>query len=90
MSIHACSLDSLFENTKKDIIMSILSKKNFFERLSGSRLTREAPRMEAVNNGTPSIIISDKVSERSDRLSMIFQHFLNTCTEFRKSTRTFG
>lgn len=69
--------------------MSFLSKKNFFERLSGSRL-RETPRMEAVN-GTPSIIISNKVSERNDdRLSMIFQRFLNTCTEFRKNARTFG
>lgn len=45
--------------------MSMLSKKNFFERLSGSRLTRETPRMEAANNGTPSIVISNKVSERN-------------------------
>lgn len=59
------------------MIMSILSKKNFFERLSGSRLSREAPRMEATNNGMPSIVIN-KVSEKnSDRLSMIFRRFLN-------------
>lgn len=59
--------------------MSILSKKNFFERLSGSRLSREAPRMEATNNGTPSIVIN-KVSEKNgDRLSMIFRRFLNAC-----------
>lgn len=58
--------------------MSILSKKNFFERLSGSRLTREEPRMEAANNGTPPIVISNKVSEKNgNRLSMIFQRFLN-------------
>jgi len=43
--------------------MSILSKKNFFEKLSGSRLTREAPRIEAINNGTPSIVINNKVKE---------------------------
>ncbi|XP_011874709.1 PREDICTED: transient receptor potential channel pyrexia-like isoform X2 [Vollenhovia emeryi] len=40
--------------------MSILSKKNFFVRLSDSRLTREAPRTEAASNGTPSIVINDK------------------------------
>lgn len=53
--------------------MSIISKKNFFERLSGSRLTREAPRIEDANNGTPSIMITNKVSERnSGRVSMIY------------------
>lgn len=46
--------------------MSILSKKNFFEKLSGSHLKRETPRMEAVNSETPSIVISNKVSERND------------------------
>ncbi|XP_012535072.2 transient receptor potential channel pyrexia [Monomorium pharaonis] len=40
--------------------MSILSKKNFFERLSGSRLTREEPTMEAANNGTQSTMIGNK------------------------------
>ncbi|XP_011696912.1 PREDICTED: transient receptor potential channel pyrexia-like [Wasmannia auropunctata] len=33
--------------------MSLLGKRNFFERLSG-RLTRDAPRIEAAPNGTPS------------------------------------
>ncbi|XP_071578762.1 transient receptor potential channel pyrexia-like [Temnothorax nylanderi] len=45
--------------------MSILGKKNFFERLSGNRLTRETLRMEAANNGTPSIVISNQ-EERED------------------------
>lgn len=45
--------------------MSILSKKNFFERLSGSRLTREAPTMETANNKTPSIVINNE-EERED------------------------
>lgn len=76
-SIHSYDLDNFFKNPKEDMIMSILSKKNFFERLSGSRLSREAPRMEATNNGTPSIVIN-KVSEKNgDRLSMIFRRFLN-------------
>jgi len=43
--------------------MSILSKKNFFEKFSGSRLTREASRIEAINNGTPSIVINNKVKK---------------------------
>ncbi|XP_018342829.1 PREDICTED: transient receptor potential channel pyrexia-like [Trachymyrmex septentrionalis] len=47
------------------MIMSILGKKNFFERLSGSHLTREAPRIEATNNGMPSIVISNKVTALS-------------------------
>jgi len=47
------------------MIMSILGKKNFFERLSGSHLTREAPRIEATNNGMPSVVISNKVSEKN-------------------------
>ncbi|KAG5309607.1 PYX protein, partial [Acromyrmex insinuator] len=42
------------------MIMSILGKKNFFERLSGSHLTREAPRIETTNNGMPSVVISNK------------------------------
>ncbi|KAG5319062.1 PYX protein, partial [Acromyrmex heyeri] len=42
------------------MIMSILGKKNFFERLSGSHLTRQAPRIEATNNGMPSVVISNK------------------------------
>ncbi|XP_072748034.1 transient receptor potential channel pyrexia [Anoplolepis gracilipes] len=40
--------------------MSILRKKNFFKRLSGSRLTREAPRMETANNKTPSIVVNNE------------------------------
>ncbi|EGI63807.1 Transient receptor potential channel pyrexia [Acromyrmex echinatior] len=44
------------------MIMSILGKKNFFERLSGSHLTREAPRIETTNNGMPSVVISNKLS----------------------------
>lgn len=56
--------------------MSILSKKNFFARLSGSRLMREVPRIETVNNGTPSMI-GNKVSKKiDDQLSMIFRRFL--------------
>ncbi|XP_011152555.1 transient receptor potential channel pyrexia-like [Harpegnathos saltator] len=39
--------------------MSILSRKNFFKRLSGSRLTREAPVMEAATR-TPSIVINSE------------------------------
>lgn len=46
--------------------MSILSKKNFFEKFTGSRLTREAPRMETANNKTPSTVINNEVSERND------------------------
>jgi len=42
--------------------MSVLNKKNFFEKLSGSRLTRETPRIEVINNGT-SIVINNKVKE---------------------------
>lgn len=53
--------------------MSILSKKNFFEKFSGSRLKRETSRMETANNETPSIAISNKVSERDDdRFWIIF------------------
>lgn len=59
--------------------MSILSK-NFFERLSGSRLTREAPRMENANN---------EVSEKK-RSSMIFGLYDASIYAFRKNTRIFG
>lgn len=45
--------------------MSILGKKNFFKRFSGSRLTREAPRIETANNKTPSIVINNEVSEKT-------------------------
>lgn len=62
-------LDTFFSksaSSKKDVTMSILGKKNFFKRFSGSRLTREAPRIETANNKTPSIMINNEVSEKDD------------------------
>ncbi|XP_025072929.1 transient receptor potential channel pyrexia-like [Pogonomyrmex barbatus] len=44
--------------------MSILSKRNFFARFSGSHLTREAPRIETTNNGMPSVVRNKE--ERED------------------------
>ncbi|GAB1869853.1 Transient receptor potential channel pyrexia [Camponotus japonicus] len=45
--------------------MSILGKKNFFKRFSGSRLTRETPKIETANNKTPTIVINNE-EERED------------------------
>lgn len=69
--------------------MSILNKKNFFERLSGSRLTREVPMMETANK-TPSIVINDKVRKREketmiDLSSMFFDVFLMLVMDLGKA-----
>ncbi|XP_050444857.1 transient receptor potential channel pyrexia-like [Cataglyphis hispanica] len=50
--------------------MSIL-RKNFFEKFTGSRLTREAPMMETANKKTPSIVINNEEEHEDIWLSEI-------------------